>query len=344
MIKFLVKEGRQPTEIYKRLVEVWGEACPSRTTVFDWARRFAEGRTELTDDPREGRPSTAVTPEMIEAVEQIVMGDRRITASHVAEALGISKERVEFILAESLHMHKVTSRWVPRMLMPDQKAARVEVSTLLLDRYKQEGPSFLSRIITGDETWVHYYEPESKQQSRQWKHEDSPPPVKFKVQASVGKVMMIIFWDERGVILQHMVTEGATVTGEYYAHMLETELKPALLEKRRGLQSHGVLFLHDNARPHTAHVSVNAIHQLGWAILPHPPYSPDLAPCDYYLFADLKKYLRGKSYSSRSAIGSAVYQWSIGHSEDWFAAGIGKLPVRWEKCISVKGGYLEKEK
>jgi len=60
---------------------------------------------------------------------------------------------------------------------------------------------FLKRIVTGDETWIHHYDPESKQQSTQWKHASSPSPRKFKVQAGAGKIMCTIFWDAEGILL-----------------------------------------------------------------------------------------------------------------------------------------------
>ena len=104
------------------------------------------------------------------------------------------------------------------------------------------------RIITGDETWVHHYEPETKRQGMQWKHASSSSK-KFKSQPSAGKLMLTVFWDSQGPILEHYMEKGVTVTSVNYCNMLRNELRPAIRSKRRGRLTQGVL-LHDNARPH----------------------------------------------------------------------------------------------
>ncbi|PNF18223.1 hypothetical protein B7P43_G17755 [Cryptotermes secundus] len=70
-----------------------------------------------------------------------------------------------------------------------------------------------------------------------------------------------------------------------------TVLKPAIRSKRRGLPSKGVVFLHDNARPHTA----ETLWKLKFDVMAHPPYSPDLAPSDYHSFGPLKRHLGPRS-------------------------------------------------
>ena len=87
--------------------------------------------------------------------------------------------------------------------------------------------------------------------------------------------MLTLFWDERGVILEHYMPRGNTAT---YADLLKDHLRPTIKSKRRGLLCTGVLLQHDNARPHTARSTVATIQDLSFECLPHPPYSPDLAP------------------------------------------------------------------
>jgi len=70
-----------------------------------------------------------------------------------------------------------------------------------LQRYKMEGEALLEWIVTGDETWVDCYQPESKQASNQWKHKELPTPTTFKVLLSERKVMVSVFWDMKGVLL-----------------------------------------------------------------------------------------------------------------------------------------------
>ena len=124
--------------------------------------------------------------ENIEAVERIVMQDRRMTIRQIADISGISFGSVESILHDHLDMNKVCARWVPRMLTPEMKKNRLECSQENLQLMNLDWEMFKRRIITGDETWIHYYDPESKLQSRQWKHLGSPSPRKFKVEPSDG--------------------------------------------------------------------------------------------------------------------------------------------------------------
>jgi transposase len=164
VIKFFVKEGLMPNEIHSKFIDVYGDSSAAFSTIRKWAAEFKRGRTSLEGDPREGRPKSATPPEIIEHVHDMVLDDRRIKAREIAETIGISKERVGYILREELHMKKLRARWVPRMLTADQKRIRMQC----LERFNKNKTDFVHRFIPMDETWIHHYTPESKQQSKQW--------------------------------------------------------------------------------------------------------------------------------------------------------------------------------
>ena len=105
----------------------------------------------------------------------------------------MSSEWSYHILTEELGMKKLSARWVPRLLTQDQKHIRVQMSEQCLARFQKNQQDFLCRFVTTDETWVHYYTPETKQQSKQWKHVGSPPPKKAKAIRSAEKVMASVF-------------------------------------------------------------------------------------------------------------------------------------------------------
>ena len=98
-------------------------------------------------------------------------------------------------------MSEVSFRWIPRMLTPEQKACRQQLSEKNLDMLGVNSENFFSRIIKGDGIWVHHHDPESKQESMQWKHKGSPNPKKFRVQQSARKITATVFWDSEGVLL-----------------------------------------------------------------------------------------------------------------------------------------------
>ena len=119
--------------------------------------------------------------------------------------------------------------------------------------------------------------PENKAQRRQWVGPGSLRPKKFKTQPSAGKVMATVFWDAKGVIMLDFLPKRSTVTGVYYAN-LSDQLRTAICEKRRHKLSKGVLLQQDNRRVHTCKVAMDAEEWNGYELIPHPAYSPDLAP------------------------------------------------------------------
>lgn len=285
----------------------------------------------------------------------MVLANRRLTIDDVADELHISHGSAYEIIHDHLGFRKVCARWVPRQLTEDLKKRRVEACKQLLKRYRADtcavpqcdvpgngSYSFLQRIITGDETWVHHYEPESKRQSLQWKHPMSPPMKKFKTQSSVGKVLLTVFWDSQGVLLEHYSENGVTVTSSSYSELLQEKLKPAIRSKRRGLLSQGVLLLHDNARPHTALKTIETVQKLKFEVLQHPAYSPDLAPSDYHLFGPLKDNLRGRHFGTTNELKEAVHDFLHNQPKSFYSSGIEKLINRWTKCIDNAGDYVEK--
>lgn len=201
VIKFLVKKGKTAKEIFEEMSTVYEESGPSFATIKRWVRLFQQGRQSLEDDPRSGRPNTAITDENIENVKKYVLNDRRIKIWQIAEELGISKERIGEILHNYLHMNKISARWVPKMLTPLDKQRRVETSLEFLDLCKDNLDEICSRIVTVDETWIRQYDPESKQESMQWIEKGEKPPKKFKVEKSTSKLMATIFWDSEGILL-----------------------------------------------------------------------------------------------------------------------------------------------
>jgi histone-lysine N-methyltransferase SETMAR len=341
VIKFLTAEGSNAKEIHNRLVVVYGNESPVYSTVAKWNAEFRRGRTSLKDDPRSGRPVEVVTEDLCAAVETTVMADRRLKIREIVAAHGISKGSVHLILHERLGLSKVCARWVPRFLTPIHRSDRVDISRENLDRIRADTNNFYSRCVTGDETWLYHFDPESKQESMQWKHAQSPTPTKFRTQASAGKVMATIFWDAQGVIHMDYLPHKTTITGQYYADLL-LRLRHSIKEKRRGMLSRGVLLLHDNAPVHAAKIAQVALNEAGFQQLPHPAYSPDLAPSDFHLFRHLKANLRGQRFRADNEVCQAAEAFLASKSSNWYLDGIQMLEHRYEKCIYVGGDYVEK--
>jgi hypothetical protein len=132
-----------------------------------------------------------------------------------------------------------------------------------LDCYGAEGDHFLERIINGDETWTHHYEPESEHWSMVWKHRHSPTKKKFKMHSTTGKLIPTVF----GTLSRDWLNNEQ-------CWLQCDELKPAIQSQWRGLLSEGIVLLHDNACPHT----VETLKKLNFEVLEHSLYSLDLTP------------------------------------------------------------------
>ena len=99
-------------------------------------------------------------------------------------------------------------------------ATKASVCSALLKWFRSKEDDFLSRLVTVDETWVHYYEPENKAQNPRWVGPGPPRPKKLKTQPSAGKVMVTVFWDAQGIIMLGFLAKKSTITGAYYANCL----------------------------------------------------------------------------------------------------------------------------
>jgi len=126
------------------------------------------------------------TPEIIDQIHELILQDHRISAMSIAEQLGISRERVGSIIHEDLDMRKLSAKWVPKCLNADQKRQRCQSSEQYLEFFRRDPNGFLSRLLTMDETCLYHYDPETKQQSMEWRYSGSPRPKKFRVQKSAG--------------------------------------------------------------------------------------------------------------------------------------------------------------
>lgn len=339
VIEFLTKEGCSAAEIHMRLKNVYGDSVIDVSNVRRWVKKFREGETEIEDKPRCGRPSTSVNVENEELVDDMIRGNRRITIAEIEDTLEVSYGSVQTMITE-LDYRKVCAKWVPRQLTPDLKERRVDVCTELLEAYETNGDRFFSNLVTGDETWAHLYDPESKRQSMEWRHPDSPRPRKFKTQRSSQKVLATVFWDNQGVLLIDFLEHGRTVNSDRYIATLK-KLRDAIRRKRPGNDVHDMKLHHDNARPHTSLATTAAIARMGWSVVPHPPYSPDLAPSDFHLFPSMKEDIRGQRFDDLDEVKRAIHSWVRQCPQDFFRSGFLAWMKRWRKCVEGGGDYVE---
>ena len=304
-LKFLAKLGETPSECFALLQQVYKEETMSRARAFEWHKRFREGREECEDDQRSGRLVTSRTDSNIDRVKQLVHADRRLTVKMICEELSIGRDAVWKILTENLKMPKLCAKMVPKILSKHQRQQRFTVCQDITEHLEAE-PDLLNSVITGDETSVFEYDPETKRQSREWKSYGSPRPKKARKSKSKVKVMLIVFFDIQGIIHFEFLPQGQTVNQTVYEEIL-WRLVRSVRDKRRNLWEANTWALHHNNAPaHTALSICQFLAERNIATLEHPPYSPDLAPCDFFLFPKIKSVLKGTHFSDIDSIKKAV--------------------------------------
>ena len=155
--RFLNAKGERPAEIHKQTVAVYGNVM-NRQNVTKRCREFSEGRTDVHDEQRSGRPSL-ISDDFLQKIEEI-RANRRVTIRELRHIIPeVSKTTIHEAVTEKLGHRKLCARWVPKMLTDDHKTKRVGFALKFLTRYAQEGDEFLDSIVTGDEKW--FFSPHS---------------------------------------------------------------------------------------------------------------------------------------------------------------------------------------
>ena len=166
-------------------------------------------------------------------------------------------------------------------------------------------------------------------------------PKKAKTIPSFGKVMATIFWDS--LILIDYLQKGKSITGEYYASLLD-RFDAILKEKRPHLEKNkcfSITTMHQLTRVPLQRPNYLVYATKSFTLL-HPPYSPNLAPSDYFLFPNMETWLGDERFSSNEEIIAATSEYFEGFDKNYFLQGIKKLEYRYNKCIQLKGDYVEK--
>jgi len=151
-IKFCFKLGKTFTETYELMKQVYKNDCLSRSQVHDWFQQFKNGRENVFDQERSGRPRIGKSDKNVEKVRQAIVKCSKVSLKTLEEDLAMSGATIYRILTENLGYRKLCARFVPHKLTDDQKANRVQHSKDLISTHRRD-PNFIKTIVTGDETW-----------------------------------------------------------------------------------------------------------------------------------------------------------------------------------------------
>lgn len=319
-------------ESHRLLVEVYGEHSLSQRQCFEWFHRFKSGDFDIKDKERPGQLKKFEDEEL----ETLLDEDSCQTLNELATSLNVDISTISRRLKTLGFVHKV-GHWVPHELRERDVERRFCMSEMLLARNRKK--AFLHRMITGDEKWIHYDNPKRKSA---YVRRGQAGPSTPKLNIHAAKVMLCIWWDQSGVIHYELLKPGQTVTGDLYRQQL-IRLNAAIQKNRPhyATRHEAIIFHDDNARPHRAQGPTNYVRNIGWEPLPHPPYSPDLAPSDYHLFRSMQNKLTGVRFTSVQEIENWLKTFLASKSPQFFWDGIHHLPQRWQQVVLSDGQYFE---
>ena len=196
---------------------------------------------------------------------------------------------------------------------------------------------FLDQIVMCDKKQILY---NSWQWPAHWLDWEEAPKHFPEPNLHQEKVMVIAWWSAAALIHYSFLNPGETMKSEKYAQQIDEmhwklqRLQPTLVNRL------GPVLLHDNTLLHVAQAVLQKLNDLGYEVLPHLPYSPDLSPTDYHFFKHLNHFLQGKHFHNQQEAENAFQEFVRSQSMDFYAIGINKLISA--KCvIDCNGSYFD---
>ena len=336
LIFYCWKRGLNASKVSLEIKLILGDGVTSKRTCRDWIKKFEIGDFSTSDQMRSGRPSRG---DLNDKIIDELADNKHASSRELADTIRVSHVSIwrHLVAMGKQYLH---NRWVPHKLSDENKTFRINICTDLI-KMNQEA-SFLNSTITCDECWV-YWENECYRRKRSWQGAgDMPVAVPQRTSMTKRKHLATVFWDSKGLLLLDAMPPNQSMNAQYYCDLLD-KLKIEVQRKRRRLNDtgyHRIHFLHDNARPHVAAITRSKLEKLSLTVLPHPPYSPDIAPSDFYLFSPMKTALKGKNFASEIEIQTVLQHWFDSKPPAFFQRAFSLLPDRWQKIIDNEGVYF----
>lgn len=324
------EQGQSAAKTHRELMKVYGNDAPHYQTIRKWFASFKKGNKCLKYANPSGRPKTFKDEELIDALKE----QRGATSRNIAEKIDCNQTTV------CRRLKKMNLRWrktqeVPHELSEKNKLDRLNACKRLLK--KQKKTPFLKKLITCDEKWVLY---DNNRPRKHWVGDDLPVLQVPRSTLTDKKALLCVWWDARGPIHWEMLPYGQTIDSDIYQSQLQRlaeklkKVRPSLVNRK------GVILQQDNARPHVSKSTKEFIKNLNWELLEHPPYSPDIAPSDFYLFRSLECYLRGKCFADHDALKNGINSYFASKTASFFKKAFDDLPKKWERVIECNGSYF----
>jgi hypothetical protein len=227
-------------------------------------------------------------------------------------------------------------KWIPHRLSDAQKADRVEPFQHMLNMMQGLGSKQQKYHITGDESWIY----RDNQRRGMWvqDRDDLPPNVKQTI--SSKKTMVSAYFSRCGLVSVEFFPMEQKHSWQFFAETVLPSIEKKIAECRPKLRATAAHFHIDNAKPHTSKIPIEKIEELDFILVLQPRYSPDFAPCDFFLFGYLKQHLEGKHFTREDQVIAAVREVFDKIPLQTFQNVMHDWQYRLRRCIQLGGEYL----
>lgn len=325
------KRQLSAAESTRLIVEVEGPDALNERTARRWFSKFNSGDTNLQRAQGSGRPMVFKDDDLLDSIES----DPSQSSRELSAQMGHSKSTIHRHL-RTLGKKYRAPRMDPHQLTDAQVYKRFQFCKKLLDNPLDK--RFFQRIVAMDEKWIFMNNPHKKWQ---WLSANETPDGMPKVDRFGKKFMISVFWNYNGILFFEILPVGQSINSDIYSaqlnrlHQILVKKHPALINRKR------VLLQADNAKPHTSKKSMETLQNIeGIELLPHPPYSPDVAASDFHLFRSLAHFLRGKHFENKDDLEKCLSVFFYSKSPGWYENGILKIAERWALVCENDGLYF----
>jgi hypothetical protein len=283
LVELCYKEGLTQQEAFEKLQQLYDDG-PSRKTIYNYYETILDG-SFCDVDPLPCPRSDDL--DLMKNVSKAILHDPYLSLRRLADVVNSNKDSVRAILINQLGLRKLHCKWVPHTLNKLQKLARVTGAVEMLSSLRPLEKTGFPNLFTGDESWFLYSYPFTSY----WGKKDAPRPEIPKTTIGTPKIMVVVFWGVDGVPVLKFLERGEGMNASRFQELVLKDLF-ALQET---LPADQRLLLHwDNAPAHTATTTKALLKTTRAVVIPQPPYSPDIAPSDFFLFGYLKGQIRGR--------------------------------------------------
>ena len=297
-------EGKSFDEISDELKKQFGESAYMRSAIYKWIQRAKLSQYPEEEDPMEENKENRIDEQLLVIISQTLEEDPNSSVRSIARHLNESHSTVYRYLTIHLGLVYKHTRWLPHKLDNSQLQKRIKQSFELYQIILKAKKNSYRNLITGDQSWFMY----KYSQPGRWVLEEDENPTSERDLISSEKVMITIIWGVWGFYIVDMLPEGDHYNSSYFVRHI---IKPLGVKKNDiwpGRGQHLIMLHLDNARVHNSTETSYEMKKNKFKRAPHPPYSPDLAPSDFFLFGYVKGKLTGKEFAERNEIYESIIE------------------------------------